>query len=296
LRQLQKSGKGEVLYEIMWRTIIKNELLIINILTILLIIIISFLELNVLRIILGLPFVLFFPGYVLVAALFPRKGNIDGIERLALSFGLSIAVVPLIGLILNFTPWGIRLYPILVSITVFIMAMSVVALFRRNRLPPDERFGISFSLNFPGWVGSSGLDKALSVTLVMAIAATIGTLGYVIATPRVGERFTEFYILGLEGRAEDYPRELEVGEEGRVIVGIINQEHETVSYQVEVRIDGVINDEVGPIVLEHDERWREIVSFTPRRTGNQTVEFLLYKNGEVEPYLELHLWLNVTER
>jgi len=35
-----------------------------------------------------------------------REGIDDGIERVALSFGLSIAIVPLIGLVLNFTPWG----------------------------------------------------------------------------------------------------------------------------------------------------------------------------------------------
>ena len=49
------------------------------------------------RIPLGLLMVLFVPGYALIAALFPRKDDLDGIERLALSFGLSIAVVPLIG-------------------------------------------------------------------------------------------------------------------------------------------------------------------------------------------------------
>ncbi|MFP3976163.1 MAG: DUF1616 domain-containing protein, partial [Dehalococcoidia bacterium] len=58
------------------------------------------------RIVLGILFVLFFPGYMLIAALFPRKESLDGIERVALSFGLSIAVVPLIGLVLNYTPWG----------------------------------------------------------------------------------------------------------------------------------------------------------------------------------------------
>src|SRR3972149_42796 len=68
------------------------------------------------RIILGLPFVLFFPGYALMAALFPRKDDIDPIERVALSLGLSIAVVPLIGLALNYSPWGIRLDPILASL------------------------------------------------------------------------------------------------------------------------------------------------------------------------------------
>lgn len=60
-------------------------------------------------------------------------------------------------------------------------------------------------------------------------------LGYIIATPQAGERFTEFYILGLEGRAERYPTQLMVGEEGKVRVGIIDREHETASYWVEVR-------------------------------------------------------------
>ena len=48
------------------------------------------------RIVLGLLLVLFLPGYSLIAALFPGRDDLDGIERIALSFGLSIAVVPLI--------------------------------------------------------------------------------------------------------------------------------------------------------------------------------------------------------
>ena len=42
------------------------------------------------RTIFGIPMVLFLPGYALIAALFPGKKDLDGIERLALSFGLSI--------------------------------------------------------------------------------------------------------------------------------------------------------------------------------------------------------------
>ena len=139
-------------------------------------------------------------------------------------------------------------------------------------------------------------DRVLSIILVITIMGALGALGYVIATPKVGERFTEFYVLGLEGKAIDYPRELRVGEEGRVIVGIINREHDTVSYWVKVRIDGVRKNQVGPLKLGHDEKWEEIVSFTPHRAGDsQKVEFLLYKNGEREPHLKLHLWVNVKE-
>jgi len=107
---------------------LQNELLLINILAILLIIVITFFPSNVLRIILGLPLLLFFPGYTLIVALFPRKNALASIERVALSFGLSIAVVPLIGLILNHTLWGIRLEPILTSITIFIVVTSLIAL------------------------------------------------------------------------------------------------------------------------------------------------------------------------
>ena len=139
-------------------------------------------------------------------------------------------------------------------------------------------------------------NRILSIIFIAAILGAVGTLSYVIATPKAGEKFTEFQVLGLEGKATDYPRELKVGEEGRVIVGIINREHETVSYRMEVRIDGVKHKELGALVLEHDERWEEIVSFSADRAGDsQKVEFLLYKNGENEPYLKLHLWVNVTE-
>ena len=114
--------------------------------------------------------------------------------------------------------------------------------------------------------------------------------------PKAEHKFSEFYILGQEGKAASYPRELKVGEEGRVIVGIANHEYETVSYRMEVRIYGVMNNEVETIVLEHSEKWEEIVSFTPHKAGaNQKVEFLLFREGQTEVYHTLRLWLDVTQ-
>ncbi len=274
---------------------IKNELIPLNLLVFILVVAIVFFPSNVLRIILGIPFLLFFPGYALMAALFPKREGMDGIERIALSFGLSIAMVPLIGLILNYTPLGIRLESILYSVASFIFVTSVIAWFRRRRLTAEERFGIEFQARMPGR-GGGRWDKALSIILVITIVGALGTLGYAIAKPRVGERFSEFYILGLEGKAIDYPRKMVVSEEGRVIVGIINREHETVSYRMEVRIDGVKNKEVGAVVLEHDDNWEGEISFVPVVAGdNQKAEFLLYKEGQSEAYQSLHLWVNVEE-
>jgi uncharacterized membrane protein len=91
------------------------------------------------RWVLGSVFVLFIPGYVTVEALFPKGRDLDGIERFALSVGLSLALVPLIGLLLNYTPWGIRLDPIVISLTILTVALTGVALERRFRMSV-ERF------------------------------------------------------------------------------------------------------------------------------------------------------------
>ncbi len=155
------------------------------------------------------------------------------------------------------------------------------------------KHGIKFHLTVPGW-GGSVWSRVLSSILALAVLGALGTLGYVIATPHAGERFTEFYLLGLSGEAKDYPRLLMVGEEGKVVVGIINREDEIVTYRLEIRIDGVINNEVGPVTLERGEKWEEIVGFTPARVGDkQKVEFLLYKQGQSEVYQGLYLWVDV---
>jgi len=87
----------------------------------------------VLRWIVGSIFVLFLPGFVVMQALFPSKKELDDIERFALSVGLSIAITPLIGLLLNYTPWGIRLDPILSSLFVFTLSIAIIATYRKYR-------------------------------------------------------------------------------------------------------------------------------------------------------------------
>ena len=273
-----------------------NGLLPLNLLVIALVAAIIFFPDNILRIILGIPFVLFFPGYALVAALFPGKKRLDGIERVAFSFGLSLAVVPLMALILNYTPWGVRLEPVLYSVASFTFITSIIAWVRWGRLPKEEQFGIKFHTVLSGW-GGGAWGKPLSIILVIIIVAGLSALGYAAATPKVGERFTEFYIAGLAGKVSDYPKELVVGEKGRVIAGIVNHEKAEVSYRVEVTIDGERNTEVGLIVLGDEQKWEERISFAPNQVGgNQKVEFWLYKNGESEPCMEpLYLWLDVKE-
>jgi uncharacterized membrane protein len=211
----------------------------------------------------------------------------------ALSFGLSIAVVPLIGLVLNYA-WEIRLYPIVTSVASFIIIASAVALYRRRRLPKEQRFEPRLHVKLPQWSQQSKLDKALSIILVFSILASIGALAYAVAAPKLGERFTEFAVIGPDGTAEDYPTKLMVGQQGEVILWVVNHEHKESSYRIEVRIDGEKVQGIGPISLAQKEKWEEKVTFVPTKAGEgQKVEFWLYNGEESQPYHELYFWLDV---
>jgi uncharacterized membrane protein len=245
------------------------------------------------RVVLGLPFVLFFPGYVLIAALYPRSNDLDGIERVALSLGLSLAVVPLIGLVLNYTPWGIRLTPILVSLALFIAVCSAAAVRQRMRHSAAERFGgdirplLQAARSLP-WVN---LALAAGVIGVLLFAGfRYGVLG----GSRVGETFTEFYVLGPGGKAEGYPRRLLVGDQSQVIVGVINHEGHTARYRVDVQasVDGLASK--GPFVLVDGEKREDRVDIVLRRPAKQVkIEFVLFMEGAKGPYRTLHLWVDV---
>ena len=88
---------------------------------------------------------LFVPGYTLASALFPKIEDLGRVARTALSFGLGIAIVPLISLALNYTPWGIRLVPVAASLALFTLFTAAAAYWRRMNLPAEERFSIQFT-------------------------------------------------------------------------------------------------------------------------------------------------------
>ena len=65
---------------------VKNELIPLNLLVIVLVTVIILFPSNILRIFLGLPFLILFPGYTLVSVLFTKKEGIGSMKRVALSF------------------------------------------------------------------------------------------------------------------------------------------------------------------------------------------------------------------
>ena len=188
---------------------------------------------NPVRLILAIPFLLFIPGYVLIFVLFPLTNSqvkISILERIGLSIGVSIALAGLIGLGLNYSPWGIRLEPLLLALALFNLGVGALALYRWHTTNPEDRFSTTFNIAFPA--SENKPNTIITIILTAAIIVAGSFTIYIIVTPKIGERFTEFYLLGPTGSADNYPQNLASGQNATVIIGISNHEYRTMNYTV----------------------------------------------------------------
>jgi uncharacterized membrane protein len=287
------------------------------------------------RTILGLPFLIFIPGYTFIFALFPTKKEnkgIDNIERIALSFGFSIAIVSLLGLVLNFTPWQIRLEPILLCLFFFIIAVGFLASFRWKAIPLEQRFILSFEVSLHK--SNNKLDNILTIILSISIIIAAASVIYIIVTPKMGETFTEFYILGPTRNITDYPRYLTIDENASIIIGLVNHEYKTMNYSIEVWLinqtilfnestqknetiynhmwymDKMTIDLASTDTIKQLPQWESNYSFSINKKGEFKLTFLLFTTPTVEydlekdyseiaeqkienAYKEVHLWLTI---
>ncbi len=247
------------------------------------------------RLLLGLVVVLFCPGYAAQVALFPRRNGIDGAERLALSVGLSLALVPLLALMLDQLPWGIRLGPVVGAEAGATWLAGALAWVRWRRLPPEDRW----EWKIP-WTDLARLDPSprfwLGIGLALVLVLGLALLLTVAHLAGWGESATEFYLLGPDRQAGGYPYRGSVGEPITVTVGIVNRERVPVEYRLEV-VDGEhLLGQAGPVRLEPGTDFEGPVSFILAWPGDPIrVQFLLYRNGLPVPYRTLWLWLEVAE-
>jgi uncharacterized membrane protein len=287
-----------------------------------------FLNVTILRILFAIPLLLFIPGYALVATLFPAARDIGGLERFSLSVALSVALVPLTGLVLTYTPLGLHLDPVVISLGILTIGLCLAAQYRRAKLLPENRFVVPLhemrqvlSEEFNRIRGTSSIDRILAAILVVAIIASVISLVYVIIVPKEGEMFTEFYILDQDQMAADYPTHLITGINNSVFIGITNHEDRTVNYTVETYLMKMtVNESTNASVISAMD---PVDRFTVQAINNQTVispgsytagstdynrvEFLLFNDTVPDDrvtgldrinrsYRNLHLWVSVKPR
>ncbi len=137
------------------------------------------------------------------------------------------------------------------------------------------------------------IDRSLSYLLIIIIVAALAAVVFIVVNP-AGEKFTEFYILGPDGNAGNYPVNLTAGENGTVTMGIVNHEGSSTDYNLVVKFNDVIlkNETFN---LKNNEKKEIPFTFQLNQSGSgQNLEFLLYKLPNTsEAYRALNLLVNI---
>lgn len=234
------------------------------------------------RAVVGFPLLFFIPGYVLVGVLFPGRrrddrrptnwrdivgvstdgrGGLDWPERLAVSFGTSVALLPLFGLLISVLGLAYSANTVVMATTVFAVVGTVVSIISRSRLQPDERFGLPVDQ----WVATvesglfrqrSALDVVLNVSVALVVLVSVAGVGYALVAPNHSESFTTVSLLTEtddgEFVAAGYPDTIDAaGEE--LVLEIGNNEREEVTYTVVVELQRVETAGTSTTVIDRRE-------------------------------------------
>ncbi|SFB93027.1 Uncharacterized membrane protein [Halobiforma haloterrestris] len=237
----------------------------------------------VVRAAVGAPLLFLAPGYAVVSALFPRArgagvdtgtdtdggdgsligqtGSPTDVERPALAFGLSFAVLPLLGLGIAALSWRFETTTIVGTVTGFVLVTTAFAAVRRIRVAPRDRYclGLGGKLRRlrAAIFGSRSLAAtAINLVLVVSVLLALTSVGYGLAAPQDGERYTDLRLLTEDESGEyvvgDHADSVEPGESIPVTVAVENQEGESMEYTVVVQEQWVAED--GTVLERNDLR------------------------------------------
>jgi len=134
-----------------------------------------------------------------------------------------------------------------------------------------------------------------SVLILLIIGLTI-SIALISLNPHPEDRFTEFYILNADGKAQDYPREIKAGQSATVIIGVVNHEGHPADYRVQILSNGAIINSIDTGTLLNEQKWEQNMALSLTNPGdNQKVEFFLFLKGEGNPHIKdpLILVINV---
>lgn len=280
------------------------------------------------RVPLAFAFVLFLPGYALVAALFPGRhdeaeslvAGIGPIERVVLACALSIAVVVLVGIGLVISPIGFAEWAVLLVLAGVTLVATVFAANRRGQLRANQRYRSPFERVNPlltGAFSGSPANTALSVILVVSVVAVGGVVTYDAVTPTRTSSTDLFLLAPNESGPStnaNYPTTLTEGEGQPLVVGVRNREGDLVNYTIVVvlqRLDdtGENLTTTGQVRLDQftlrvgaNETIHERRTVVPTVAGsNLRLAFLLYRDQPPKQpttenaYREVHLLIDVDQ-
>jgi uncharacterized membrane protein len=264
---------------------------------------ILFVPTAVVRVPIGILLVLIAPGYALTAAIFNAKDDeLRGVTRLALSFGLSLAVIPVIALVIHFSPVQINPASVTTSLAIWILFWVGLATWRRSS-DSDQRTRYS-QHEHARYESPSSRNSRIGV-FAFSVLLVVGTALALVLSPGLSptQGVTEFYMLGESGEARDFPQVVPVGEPVSVTIGIVNGSDSDQRFMVEVWASDIHEataskrlDRIGPIevtgnaTIERDLEWR-----MPAVGAGRVAEIVLTKENDGRPYRTLRLVFDVDD-
>lgn len=295
---------------------------------------------DTLRVLLALPFVFFLPGYAVLSTLFPGDetytraakkpgwlmlhGNwLRWSDRVALSVGTSLSLLPPLGIALALTGSGYQPIAVVRSLGFVIVVGMILGGVRRMHLPEAERYHVPVDrwlreLSNATVQSDSLPDGVLNLLLIVLTVTAASTLVFAFVAPPAAESYSEFYLLteGADGGfvSSGYPSELVVGEPTELYVGIDNNEGVQTTYTVVVELQRVSTTGTELTVLEREElaqfqrtlddgeRIREAHAVTPQLVGEDLrLIYYLYEGdapttaSTETAYRSVYLWVSVTD-
>ena len=255
------------------------------------------------RLAIGVIFIFFVPGYWFQAVLFPWISDINAIERIGISLGLSVAVISLLALLLDLLPLGLRLWPILISEMGTTLLIALFATWQRMHLGVGQAYSIELYWRQNLCLKSQlGFERGILIFFAIILILPGVPLAWNIFASPPDSFMTEFYILNQEQKAENFPRSALPGETLQVYMGITNIEREERTYTVEVWVKDPWNPDhrilvktYGPFSLRRGQTIEFPVKWEiPWAGQDMRVDFLLFlENQTEEPYRALRLFLDV---
>lgn len=296
-----------------------DDLIAVIVITLLLVLLIDFDPNSPLRVGLGLVFLLALPGYTVAAAIFPDKHNVDVVERVALSVGLSVAIVPLTGLFIFKLVGGLEFRTLEIVLTAFVIIVSFIAWARRLGIPADERFAIDTVIDLgPGKVPM--VDRLLVVGIAVALVIIFVMLAFIASTPTKREGYTVLGIIGPGGDLREYPTDLTIDQVGMINVSVASHEMSDTQYSLVILLQEENHTGANITHWRSGNPFSNIQPFThglamaynftlaPEKSLNSSFEFRVSENGTFklrfmlfyegenpggEPSYENWLWLSV---
>ena len=228
--------------------------------------------------ILTLPIALILPGYALTSVLFPRREF--GIpERFLFSLALSLVSVIMGGLVLNWTPWGLRTDSWAVILGGLTLGACAVALVRRRGREQDISTTGRFSAGYIGLNVRQGLLLGLAALIVCG-AVAVSIIG---AERQPYPGFTQLWILPAGGS----------NPQNAVHLGVNNMESTAMEYRLAVSVDGKVVKDWPSIDLNSQGKW-EATLLIPQsgHAGTAKIEADLYRmDAPTTIYHHVVLWL-----